>query len=346
MGLAGNTPTANVFNGANQLAGVSYDAAGNQSSVNGDTMTYDAENRQVAATDPPALGGGTENYVYDGAGQRVEKSGAAGTAVSVYDVLGRVVAEYGAAGASSPCATCYLVWDHLGTTRLVTDQNANVIARHDYLPFGEEIAAGTAGRSSQWGPLADNIEQKFTGQVRDGETGIDYFNARYYGSVPVTVSPSSNPNSTGVYGQGQFGSFGNGFQSTEIGGAIAEGCLLNPLACAVGGLAIGEVIIWEHSAPGPVQVPAGWHYSGPRFVLQQPTITLMGKKLDIRQNRDARGRSLARQDADRRTRMTMTTCTKSSRTKRGRMGRSVMRFFWLPGGRCYASSRGPVSESD
>jgi RHS repeat-associated protein len=71
-----------------------------------------------------------------------------------------------------------LSYDHLGSVRLVTDQNANVVARHDYLPFGEEIPANTAGRNSQWGLTAD-VEQKFTGQIRDNETGMDYFNARY-----------------------------------------------------------------------------------------------------------------------------------------------------------------------
>lgn len=29
---------------------------------------------------------------------------------------------------------------------------------------------------------ADGVRQKFTGQIRDGETGLDYFNARYYSS--------------------------------------------------------------------------------------------------------------------------------------------------------------------
>jgi RHS repeat-associated protein len=72
-----------------------------------------------------------------------------------------------------------LSYDHLGSVRLVTDQNANVVARHDYLPFGEEIPANTAGRNSQWGLTAD-VEQKFTGQIRDNETGMDYFNARYF----------------------------------------------------------------------------------------------------------------------------------------------------------------------
>jgi RHS repeat-associated protein len=38
---------------------------------------------------------------------------------------------------------------------------------------------GRRFRNSQWGSTAD-LEQKFTGQIRDNETGMDYFNARYF----------------------------------------------------------------------------------------------------------------------------------------------------------------------
>ncbi len=47
--------------------------------------------------------------------------------------------------------------NHLGSVRIVTDQNANVVSRHDYLPFGEEIPGGVAGRSSPWGAGTDNV---------------------------------------------------------------------------------------------------------------------------------------------------------------------------------------------
>jgi RHS repeat-associated protein len=59
-----------------------------------------------------------------------------------------------------------------------------VVARQDYLPFGEEIPAGYAGRSSSllFG-ASDGVEQKFTGQIRDSETGLDFFAARYYASA-------------------------------------------------------------------------------------------------------------------------------------------------------------------
>src|SRR5579883_2739593 len=82
------------------------------------------------------------------------------------------------------CTTCYVSFDHLGSVRMLTDGNGNVVARQDYLPFGEEIPAGYAGRSSSllFG-ASDGVEQKFTGQVRDSETGMDFFPKRYYASA-------------------------------------------------------------------------------------------------------------------------------------------------------------------
>src|SRR5579875_449941 len=67
---------------------------------------------------------------------------------------------------------------------MLTDGSGNVVARQDYLPFGEEIPADTAGRSSSllFG-ASDGVEQKFTGQIRDSETRMDSFTARYYGSA-------------------------------------------------------------------------------------------------------------------------------------------------------------------
>jgi YD repeat-containing protein len=176
--LAGNTPTSNVFNGNNQIGGGSYDAAGNQTGVNGDTAAYDAESRQSSLTEPASLGSGVENYLYDGNGQRVEKTGPDGATIYVYDAAGRVAAEYGTSGLPSPCTTCYMVTDNLGTARLVTDAGANVISRHDYLPFGEEIAGGTAGlrremRQSSSGtvrPLAKNQLPTVMFLVEDGRS--------------------------------------------------------------------------------------------------------------------------------------------------------------------------------
>ncbi|MCI0563135.1 MAG: RHS repeat-associated core domain-containing protein, partial [Nitrososphaera sp.] len=54
------------------------------------------------------------------------------------------------------------------------------IVRHDYLPFGEEIGAGVGIRSASYGYGTDTVRQKYTGHERDGETGLDFAQARYY----------------------------------------------------------------------------------------------------------------------------------------------------------------------
>jgi len=52
------------------------------------------------------------------------------------------------------------------------------------LPFGEELFAGPGGRTTTQGySQSDGVRQRFTRKERDVETGLDYFGARYYGSV-------------------------------------------------------------------------------------------------------------------------------------------------------------------
>jgi RHS repeat-associated protein len=76
----------------------------------------------------------------------------------------------------------WLVTDHLGTPRMIADAGGSLagIKRHDYLPFGEELFAGTGGRTPTQGYINDGIRQKFTLKERDLETGLDYLIHRYY----------------------------------------------------------------------------------------------------------------------------------------------------------------------
>jgi len=57
--------------------------------------------------------------------------------------------------------------DAIGSTRIVFDQTGAIKARADFRPFGEEIFAS-----------APMPAERFTGQVRDGESASDYFHAR------------------------------------------------------------------------------------------------------------------------------------------------------------------------
>jgi RHS repeat-associated protein len=108
------------------------------------------------------------------------------TTVFVYNVAGQLIAEYDDLTSPPPGSggTSYLTTDHLGSTRVVTGQNQVVKARHDYLPFGEEVAANIAGRTSGTGYSAnDSTRQKFIQKERDTESGLDYFLARYYSAA-------------------------------------------------------------------------------------------------------------------------------------------------------------------
>lgn len=89
----------------------------------------------------------------------------------------------------------WLVPDHLGTPRIILDQTGSLgnVKRHDYLPFGEEMFAGTAGRTTAQGYAADGVRQQFTLKERDVETGLDYFLARYYSSTQGRFTSPDQP---------------------------------------------------------------------------------------------------------------------------------------------------------
>jgi RHS repeat-associated protein len=194
---AGNTtipvPLTNlVFNATNnrfdtQAPGqtlITYDNGGNLTrDVTGNTYGYDGDNRQISFNGGnPASGGAS--YAYDGEGKRVKKVASAGTTIFVYNIAGQMIAEYSTANPTGPGGTNYITADNLGSPRVITKANQSVTGRHDYLPFGEEIAPSIGGRSAVPGyDLNDGLKQKFTSKERDSENGLDFFGARYYSST-------------------------------------------------------------------------------------------------------------------------------------------------------------------
>ena len=166
----------------NQINGWCYDQNGNVLGISSASRSfiYDAENRQVSAN----ISGTIANYVYDGLGQRVSKTVGGASTNYVYDAFGNLAAEYGTVADPSPCGTptCYVTVDHLGSARLLTDATGSSnVRRYDYQPFGAEIPASYASRTTALGYMTtpDGFGPKFTGQSRDPETGLDCFQVRH-----------------------------------------------------------------------------------------------------------------------------------------------------------------------
>ena len=172
-----------TVNTKNQLvgSGYTYDAAGNMNLYN----IFDAENEWTYQS----YYGVT--YLYDGDGRKVKVSGgSSGTKLYWYDAVGQVLAETDSRGNAvdnyvyfngvsiaklhiepGPTYYSYYVRDHLGTTRMITDQAGNVCYDADYFPWGGEQHVYANGCPQNY---------KFSGKERDPDMGSDYFGARFY----------------------------------------------------------------------------------------------------------------------------------------------------------------------
>jgi RHS repeat-associated protein len=77
---------------------------------------------------------------------------------------------------SSSTNRYYYLKDHLGSIKVTVNGGGSVVGYDDYCPFGMTMS----GRSSTG---SADARYKFTSKERDfGETGWDYFGARYYDS--------------------------------------------------------------------------------------------------------------------------------------------------------------------
>ncbi|MCW5956037.1 MAG: hypothetical protein KIT61_05590 [Pyrinomonadaceae bacterium] len=152
-----------------------FDSSGNTTAdAEGRTFVYDAENKQVEVIESSTTIG---EYFYDGDGRRVKKIAGSEETIFVYDAGGKLIGEYSTiVQTGSNAKTVYTTNDHLGSPRINTDGTGQVISRHDYHPFGEEIA--TSQRTAGLGYTDDTVRKQFTGYERDSETGLDFAEAR------------------------------------------------------------------------------------------------------------------------------------------------------------------------
>jgi RHS repeat-associated protein len=157
-----------------------YDAAGNVvGDPTGGQFIFNGDNKQVQVKDVSNNTVGL--YYYDGNGKRIKKVTASENTIFVYDATGRLLGEYSTQLSSNPIVS-YTATDPLGSPRVISDGNGNVVSRRDFMPFGEELGAGVGDRTTtvKYGYGNDSVRKRFTGYEKDQETGLDFAQARYY----------------------------------------------------------------------------------------------------------------------------------------------------------------------
>lgn len=165
-----------------------YDPSGNQAGWDHDangtrrTLTWDEENRLKAVAD----NGQTTRFLYNSLGERTNKAGQHGETIYVNPLYS---VRNGASGTKHVWADdvrlasrveqdklYFLHPDHLGSTQFVTDSTGEVYQHLEYFPSGE-VWAEESGET-QRNPYL------FSGKELDEETGLSYFEARYYDARP------------------------------------------------------------------------------------------------------------------------------------------------------------------
>ncbi|MGA2350370.1 MAG: RHS repeat-associated core domain-containing protein [Terracidiphilus sp.] len=247
--------TASYTPASNQVASMTYDAAGDVTYDGLNSYLYDAEGRLCAVKN---YVGTLTGYIYDAAGTRVAKgsltsfscnfasNGFLVTSSYVLGPGGEQVTEYSVSGATSTWVhtnafaggkllatyngtdTIFALQDWLGSKRVEVGASgcATTFAS---LPFGDGL---TTGSLPGYSPCMDATEHHYTGKERDTESGNDYFEARYYSSAmgrflspdwsaqeePVPYAKLDNPQTLNLYSYVQ----NNPLTSTDPTGH--EGC--------------------------------------------------------------------------------------------------------------------------
>jgi RHS repeat-associated protein len=197
---------------------VDYDYDANGALVkdfSGQRFVYDAENHQKEffyasnQTSTPDV-----TYEYDGEGRRVKKIAGSEMTIFVYDAGGLLVAEYSTTVVPEAQANVsYLTTDHLGSPRIITDQNGAVISRKDFTAFGEAVTSSQRKDGADGnGYDSPTVRHDYTGYQKDIESGLEFAQARYYNAGlgrftspdPLTASATiKNPQTFNRYSYAQ-----------------------------------------------------------------------------------------------------------------------------------------------
>ncbi|MBD3249184.1 hypothetical protein GF336_04005 [Candidatus Woesearchaeota archaeon] len=166
---------------------LSYDENGNLIQDMSNYYEYNSLNQLIRVREGGSEGRILEEYFYDESGQRIKKitydeDESSKTTYYIDKNYVREIDDSGEkdtvyyydsdslVGRKDPDGELYFYHpNHLGSTDIVTDSSGDVVEETEYLPFGEVLEGGDS-------------RHLFTGQEKDQDTGLHYYNARYYSS--------------------------------------------------------------------------------------------------------------------------------------------------------------------
>ncbi len=165
--------------GAAQSLGATLFTSAEYVSLNTNNATYITDLYEGYLQRAPDQGG--HNFwlnILNGGASRANLRQAFAESIEFHDHVSALCVTAGASGTIR-----YVLSDLQSSARVVMNNNGAVIARHDYLPFGEEIWAGTGLRSAAQGFGAiDPNRQRYGMLDRDDVTGLDHTWWRKYDS--------------------------------------------------------------------------------------------------------------------------------------------------------------------
>jgi RHS repeat-associated protein len=140
--------------------------------------------------------GETTHYVFQGTEPIFEKRISTGKIKSFVYALGKHLARVDGAIGDPDAKKYWYVTDHLGSIRAVTDKDGKKVWSADYLAFGKQCI-----KDGDFEEL-----HSFTGKEYDPDTGLYYYNARWYDSELgrfVSEDPVADPNNPNLYSYGR-----------------------------------------------------------------------------------------------------------------------------------------------
>ena len=140
--------------------------------------------------------GVTTHYVFEGTEPIFEKKIETNTVKSYVYALGKHLARVDGVIGDVKCCEV-LVYDRsFGSVRAVTDESGQMVYQSDFEPFGKQVNKNKLDQDFEEDDLG------FTGKGYDGETGLYYFNARWYDQYTgrfTQEDPGFDPNNPNLF---------------------------------------------------------------------------------------------------------------------------------------------------